>query len=59
MTGTKESETDRLQEQSEWYVVCMVVGECGMGHWVECSDEGSSPEPFMSRAMGDLWPRSI
>lgn len=30
MTGTKESEKDKSQEQSEWYVECM-ASQCGMG----------------------------
>ena len=58
MSGTKKSQKDESQEQSEWYVACM-VGQLWNGCLVECSDEGSSTSLLCPGPMGDLWPNSI
>ena len=46
MTGMKMPQAEESQEQSVWYEAC-IVGQLWNGCLVECSDEGSSPDPFM------------
>ena len=58
MTGTKKSQKDESQEQSVWYVAC-IVGNSGVGNWWNVATRAHPPSLLCPGPMGDLWPHPI